>query len=81
MPATELRLEPDSAEPPEAQLGAWLRQAHPGGPVELVTRAGAGPLSARQGLQRVEDGVRHFGPQLRAALLVLPDQDGRPGQD
>lgn len=61
-------------EPPEQQLGAWLRQPHPGGPVELVTVAGAVPLSVHQWLGLIEDGVRFYGPQFRAALLALPDQ-------
>jgi hypothetical protein len=57
---------------PAPALGAWLRQAHPGAPVELVTAAGAVPLSAAQWLGLVEDGVRFYAPQLRAALVAQP---------
>lgn len=68
-------VDPAEADPPEAELGAWLRQERPGGPVELVTRAGAQPLSAAQWLCLVEDGVRFYAPQLRAALFALPGDD------
>ena len=70
------RVDPARVDPPEAELGAWLRRAHPGAPVELVTRLGAVPLSARQWLALVEAGAALFAPDWRRALDHL--DDGRP---
>lgn len=54
-----------AGDPPEQPLSPWLRRAHPGAPVELVTRQGATPISIVDWLRLVEDGTALFGPQLR----------------